>query len=256
MSRTIVFARRNATEILRDPLSYIFCFAFPLVMLAVMTLVNESIPPEAGNTMFRIDSLAGGIAVFGLTFIMLFTAITAAGDRGRDFLVRLYATPMTGTDFICGYLLPMLLIAVLQAVITMAASFLVSLMTGVSVKPAGLLLCVPALLPSALMFASLGLLFGTLFNEKAAPGICSVIISLGSFLGGIWFDAEGTGGVLYQICKAFPFIYCTRAARAAVKLDFSPEQFWIPELIVTACAVLICALSILVFGRKMKADLG
>lgn len=50
-------------------------------MLVVMTLVNESIPAETGMTIFRIDCLCGGIAVFGQTFVMLFTAITIAKDR-------------------------------------------------------------------------------------------------------------------------------------------------------------------------------
>ena len=40
MKRILAFADRNRKEILRDPLSYIFCLAFPLVMLAVMTLVT------------------------------------------------------------------------------------------------------------------------------------------------------------------------------------------------------------------------
>ena len=65
----------------------------------------------------------------------------------------------------------------------------------------GLLLSLPAALPSAVLFASLGLMFGTLFNEKAAPGLCSIIISLGSFLGSVWFDAEATGGVLLELTQ-------------------------------------------------------
>ena len=53
MKRTAAFAVRNWKELVRDPLSYAFCLGFPLVMLLVMTLVNESIPAEAGMTLFR-----------------------------------------------------------------------------------------------------------------------------------------------------------------------------------------------------------
>lgn len=255
MHKIKAFAIRNWKEILRDPLSYIFCLGFPLVMLVVMTLVNESIPAEAGMTIFRIDRLSGGIAVFGQTFIMLFTAITIAKDRSGAFLVRMYATPMTSWDFAAGYMLPMLMISVVQSVITYAASYIVSLIVGIAVNPLGLLLSVLALIPSAVMFIGFGLLFGTLFNEKAAPGLCSIIISLGSFLGGIWFDAESTGGVLLTLCKCLPFYYCTKAARAAVALEFGLEQFWLPLLVVSAWAVLIAAASSVVFRVKMKADL-
>lgn len=98
MHKITAFAERNAKEILRDALSYIFCLGFPLVMLIIMTLVDKSIPKEAGLTVFRIENLAGGIAVFGQTFIMLFTAITVAKDRSGAFLVRMYATPMKSMD--------------------------------------------------------------------------------------------------------------------------------------------------------------
>ncbi len=255
MHKIKAFAIRNSKEILRDPLSYIFCLGFPLVMLVVMTLVNESIPEEVGMTIFRIDNLAGGIAVFGQTFIMLFTAITVAKDRSGAFLVRMYATPMTSMDFVLGYMLPMLLISVMQSVITYAASLVIALIVGVELSLPGLLLSVVALLPSAVMFIGFGLLFGTLFNEKAAPGLCSIIISLGSFLGAIWFDAESTGGVLLKLCKCLPFYYCTKSARMSMAMEFGYEKLWMPMIVVTVCAVVIAAVSAIVFRTKMKADL-
>ena len=174
MHKIKAFSKRNQKEILRDPLSYIFCLGFPLVMLFVMTIVNESIPEEAGMTIFRIDNLSGGIAVFGQTFVMLFTAITVAKDRSSAFLSRMYASPMTSNDFTLGYMFPMLVIAVVQNLITYAVSFIVSLIVGVSINPVGLLISMLALIPSAIMFISFGFLFGTLFDEKAAPGFCSI----------------------------------------------------------------------------------
>ena len=89
MKRAWAFAERNVKEVLRDPLSYIFCIGFPLVMLVIMTLVNQSIPKEAGMTIFRIDRLSGGVAVFGQTFVMLFAALCVSGDRSGSFLVRM-----------------------------------------------------------------------------------------------------------------------------------------------------------------------
>lgn len=256
MHKVKAFAIRNGKEILRDPLSYIFCLGFPLVMLVIMTLVNESIPPEAGMTIFRIDNLAGGIAVFGQTFIMLFTAITVAKDRNGSFLVRMYATPMNSMDFVFGYMLPMLVISVAQSLITYTASFVIALIVGVELNPFGLLLSVVILFPSAVMFIGFGMLFGSLFNEKAAPGICSILISLGSFLGGIWFDAEGTGGVLLKICKCLPFFYCTKSARMSLALNFGFAELWMPVLTVTAWAFVVALGSAVAFKTKMKADLG
>ena len=256
MHRISAFSSRNLKELLRDPLSFVFCLAFPLAMLAVMTLVDASIPAQAGMTIFRIGSLTPGVAVFGQTFVMLFTALTVSRDRTGSFLVRMYATPMNPADFVCGYALPMLGAAMAQAAVTCAAGFVIGLIRGVTLNPAGLLLCIVTLIPSALLMIALGLLFGTVFNEKSAPGLCSVIISLGSFLGGIWFDIESAGGVLLTIGKCFPFLYCVKAARSAVALRLTAEA-WLTPLLITAlfCAA-VTAVACLAFRRRMRADLG
>ena len=255
MKRTIVFAKRNFIEISRDMLTYIFCIAFPIVMLIIMTLVNESIPREAGMTIFRIDNLTGGVIIFGQTFVMLFTSLSVSRDRTGSFLIRMFATPMKSGNFTNGYLLPMTVVAVIQALITFIPAYIISVIVSEPLSPAGLLAALFAVLPSAVMFTAIGLIFGTLFNQNAAPGICSIIISLGSFLGGIWFDAEATGGVVYKICRCLPFIYCTKAARAAIRLDFTTETFLIPELIVIGVAAVLTVLASAVFKTRMKADL-
>lgn len=253
MGRIGAFASRNIKEIIRDPLSYIFCLGFPLIMLIIMTLVNDSIPPEAGMTIFRIDFLAGGIAVFGLTFIMLFCCLTVAKDRSGAFLVRLYATPMKSGDFIAGYMLPVSLIGLAQILITFVTSFVISLIIDVKLDFVGLLLAVLTLLPTVIMMISFGLLFGTLFSEKAAPGLCSIVISFASFLGGVWFDVEGTGGVLADICNVLPFFHGVKAARMACALDF--DGYFSHLLITVAYCAVVTAAAILVFNSKMKADL-
>lgn len=256
MNRAFAFTSRNIKELMRDPLGYIFCVGFPLVMLVIMTLVDRSIPKESGMTVFHIESLAPAVAVFGQMFVMLFTAISVATDRSGTFLMRLYATPMTAADLTAGYILPMLAVAVFQSVVTFALSFVISLILGEALSIAGILLCIVMLIPSALMFIGFGLIFGVLFNEKSAPGMCSLIISLGSFLGGIWFDAEATGGVMLKMCKCLPFFYCTKSARSAMALSFTTSGFLIPMLITVICALVLTALGCFAFSKKMRADLG
>lgn len=251
MHKVRAFAWRNALEMLRDPLSYIFCLGFPLVMLAVMTLVNATIPPEAGMTIFRIDHLCGGIAVFGQMFVMLFTAITVAKDRSGAFLLRMFATPMQAGSFIAGYMLPMLAVALGQGVLIMLASLAIGLITGVALPVGGVALSLLALVPSAVLFIGLGLLVGTLLGEKAAPGLCSIIISLGSFLGSIWFDAESAGGVLLDVSRALPFHYCTQVARAALL----GQDMLLPMGVVLLWAMGAGLAAMVTFQLKMKAEL-
>lgn len=254
MNRTFAFSLRNLKELLREPLSYIFCLGFPLVMLVVMTMINDSIPKQAHMTIFRIDNLSGGIAVFGLTFLMLFVCLTVSKDRSGAFLMRLYATPMTSGNFILGYILPTFLLAIVQMVVTFVVSLIIAQIKGIELGIGGLLLSIVTLVPTVIIFISLGLLFGTLFNDKAAPGICSVIISLASFLGGIWFDVDGVGGALKKICDILPFVHSVKTARLTTALQF--DDFFTHFIITIVYAVAITALSIIVFKNKMKADLG
>ena len=240
---------------LRDPLSYIFCLAFPLVMLVIMTIVDRSIPKEAGMTVFHIDHLAPGIAVFGQTFLMLFTSLSVSKDRAGYFLVRLYATPAKSGDFILGYLLPMMEISLMQCGIIYLLSWIISLIVGTPLSIGGLIVSLLVLQASAAMFICIGQLFGTLFSEKSAPGLCSIIISLSSFLGCIWFDADSLGGVMLKICKALPFYYCTKLGRSALQLDFSAAVFWLPLLIVVGCTAVLAVLAVVVFRTRMRADL-
>lgn len=252
MKRMMVFSKRNFIEMSRDVLSYIFCVAFPIAMLVIMSVVNSSIPKQAGVTMFRIDNLAGGIAVFGQTFVMLFTAIGVAKDKNGSFLTRLYATPMKARDFVYGYIIPMLLVAFIQVIMSNVTAFIISRVQGSELKISGLLLSTVMVLPSALMFSAIGMIFGTLFNEKAAPGICSIIISLGCFIGGIWFDIEGVGGTIEKVAKCLPFLYATKVARAAIDVDFKKENFMIPMAVVLITALVLTVLASFVFSRKMK----
>lgn len=252
--RTIAFAKRNLTELSRDVLGYIFCIIFPIVMMVVMSVVNSSIPKEAGMTVFRIDNLAGGIMIFGQTFVMLFTAILVATDKNSSFLTRLFSSPMTGRDFTLGYILPMVLVAGVQAVVTGIGALIIAGIVGVEINPVGLLLAVLTTIPSGLMFIAIGLIFGTLLNEKSAPGVCSVIISAGTFLGGVFFDAEGVGGTMFKICRSFPFLYCTRAARCSIRLDLGTKQFAIAMAVTIASGLFMIVLAVLLFTKHMKSD--
>ena len=253
MKRSIVFAKRVVKEMLRDPLSYIFCLGFPIVMLIVMTVIDRSIPNEAGMTIFHIQSLVPGIAVFGLTFVMLFTALQVSKDRSTAFLVRLYASPMRPFDFVMGYTLAISIIAICQVLITFCVGFVTGRIIGYSFQIGYLFAGILVLIPSAIMFIGIGMFFGTLLNDKAAPGICSIIITLVSMLGGVWMDVDMIGGTITKIAHILPFYQGVNGARMAVQGNFGDLAK--PLCIILVYAFCIYCASALVFGRKMKSDL-
>ncbi len=248
-----VFAVRTWKEIMRDPLSYIFCLGFPIVMLVIMSVIDKSIPEDAGMQVFRIRNLAPGIAYFGLTFVMLFTSVQVSKDRTTALLLRLYASPMKPVEYIWGYTMPMVVLAVVQMMICFGVSVVIGLCTGDTLGISEMLLSVTALLPSVFLFVGFGILFGTLVNEKAAPGLCSILISAAGMIGGIWMDIDGMGGAVKTVARVLPFYHGVSLAR----IPFRESADGVTEhlLWTMICGVLVYGLSVAVFQCKMKKDM-
>lgn len=251
--RSKYFAKRNFLEMSREPLSYIFCLGFPLVMLAIMSVINNSIPEEAHMTLFQIQHIGPGIIIFGFTFVMLFTCLSVATDRSNAFLIRLYASPMKGVNFITGYTLPMGLVCLVQAFITLVACVILGFFMDYQFNIGYLLLDLVFLIPSIVLFVGFGLLFGTLFNEKAAPGLCSIVICLCGMLGGIWMDVEAITGFFNKLCKVLPFYHCVKVSKLVCVGNLSDAMK--PFLITLGYAVVVYIVAVFVFRKKMQNDL-
>ncbi len=250
--RGLVFSNRTFKEILRDPLSYIFCVGFPIVMLIVMTIVNDGIPIESGMTVFQLKNLTPGIMVFGYGFVMLFTCIQVSKDRTTALIMRLYTSPITTMDFLIGYTLPVALIAFLQSVVTYLAAGIISIIVGESLNIVNMIICLICLIPTAVLLIGFGLLFGTMFSEKASPGFCSIIISLLSMIGGVFMDVDMMGGAIKNVSHALPFYHGVHIARCAFSGDLSGlgKSF----IIVSVWAVAVYLLACFVLKSKMQKD--
>ena len=110
--RLTAFASRNTKEILRDPLTFCFGLGFPVILLLLLSAINSAIPKQAQMTMFNIDKLTPGITVFGMSFISLFSSMLIAKDRTTSFMMRLFTSPLKAHEFIIGYTLPLLPMAI------------------------------------------------------------------------------------------------------------------------------------------------
>ena len=108
--RMMTFAKRCAKELIRDPINLGFGLGFPLVLLTLLSALQANIPVS----LFEIDTLTPGITVFGLSFMTLFSATLIAKDRESAFLQRLYTTPLTGAEFVMGYMIPLMPMALAQ----------------------------------------------------------------------------------------------------------------------------------------------
>ena len=240
--RMLTFAKRNFKEIVRDPLNLAFLFGFPMVLLLLLSAIQANIPVN----MFEIDHLAPGIMVFGLAFMSLFSATLISKDRQSSFMQRLYTTPMTPSNFILGYALPLIPIAIFEGIVT----YVVSLFLGLEIN-INLLLSIILIIPIALLYIGIGLLCGSIFNDKQVGGICGALLTnLSAWFSGIWFDLELVGGVFKKISYALPFVHGVEMHRAAISgnyEDILPHFLW-----VLGYGVLTIAIAIFLFLRQMK----
>lgn len=244
--RMLTFAHRNVKEILRDPLNLFFGLGFPLVLILLLTAIQANIPAEAQMVLFEIQHLAPGVTVFGLSFMTLFSATLIAKDRGSSLLRRLYTTPLKAADFILGYTLPILPIAVAQSVICYVAALVLGLPLTV-----GILYAVVGVLPVSLFYIALGLLCGSVLTDKQVGGICGALLTNGSaWLSGVWFDLDLVGGAFKKIAYCLPFAHAVDMERALLAQDVVaalPHLWW-----VLGYALAILALAVLLFLRQMK----
>lgn len=203
MRRTLAFAKRNVLEMLRDPVLYIFCIAFPVLMTLLFQLINYFIEQE--QAIFQMTSLVPGMCMFSCTFVMLVCGMLVSKDRASAFLIRLYTSPMRTAEYVAGYALPCLAVGVLQQFICIFFGWLMTLIFGgVYFSFGAALLLVLGMLPILIFFIFLGILFGSLLNDKAAPGICSAFICAAGVLGGAWMPLDTMGG-LETFCRFLPF---------------------------------------------------
>lgn len=240
--RATFFAARNQKELLRDPLTLVFSLGFPIVLLLLLSAIQASIPVP----LFEIASLTPGILVFGLSFIALFSATLIARDRSTAFLTRLFTSPLSAADFIWGYTAPLFPLALGQMAVCLVTA--VCLRLPVTGRLPALIL---AELPAALLFVGLGLLCGSLFNDRQVGGLCGALLTnLTAWLSGAWFDLELVGGTFYKIAHLFPFAHAVEAGRAALAGQWG--NILPHAAVVLGWAAAVFAAAVFAFRRKMR----
>lgn len=240
--RMLTFAKRCAKEIIRDPLNLMFGLGFPIVLLLLLSAIQANVPVN----LFEIESLAPGITVFGLSFLTLFSATLIAKDKESSLLQRLYTTPLKSSDYILGYMLPIIPIAIVQSVIC----YLIAIAIGLPIT-INIIYAILMIVPIAIFYVALGLLCGSVFNVKQVGGICGALLTnLSAWLSGVWFDLELVGGTFSKIANVLPFIHAVELERAMISGNFSESLSHIYPVLGYAIVVMIGA--ILLFLRRAK----
>ena len=240
--RMMTFAKRCTKEILRDPINIGFGLGFPLVLLLLLSIMQANIPVS----LFEIETLTPGITVFGLSFMTLFSATLIAKDRESAFLQRLYTTPLRGFEFILGYMLPILPIAIGQTVIC----YLVAIPLGLNFS-VNIIYAIIGIIPMAIFNIALGLLCGSIFGVKQVGGICGALLTnLSAWFSGVWFDLKLVGGFFEKVANVLPFVHAAEMEKALFNGKFELAASHILPIFVYS--VLITLVAVFCFLEQMK----
>ena len=242
--KTLIFAKRNMKEIIRDPLTVFFGLCFPVIIMLLLTLIQSNIPTE----LFSINKLAPGISVFGLSFISLFSGMLIAKDRSSAFCLRLYSSPIKPYQFISGYIIPFIPLALLQSALCLIIAIPLGLKPGI-----GMLTVLIASIPASFLYIGIGILCGTFLSDKQVGGICGALLTnVSAWLSGIWFDFSLLGKTLEGIAKSLPFANAVISVQAVFAGDLTAALK--PIIIVSAYAAALFAGAVILFSAKIKSD--
>lgn len=243
--RILVLTKRNIKETLRDPLSLIFTIGLPLAMEILFYLIFHELTPQ-----FEMKYLAPGIVVFSQSFLALFVGLLLAVDRSTSFLTRLYVSKAKSYEFIFSYAIAIIPIVLIQSILF----FLIGIIFDSSILSINMLFCILLSIVTSLFFMAMGLLLGTVCNEKSIGGVSSIIIAGQSVLSGMWFPTEGLNKGMITLMNVLPFRNATLLIQNTLNgINDSFKDFLLPLIIVIAYTVVAFIIAILLFKSKMKS---
>ena len=241
----IALMGRNRKEILRDPLTLIFGLVLPILLLVMMSVVNSAVPIEIWQ--FMPENFVPAMGVFSMSFMTLFTGLLVSKDRQSSFLTRIFASPLKAWQYVLAYVLPMMAVAALQSAVCLLAGLCFGLKFTWHLAA-----CLLAMLPAALFYVALGMLLGTVLNDKQVGGIAGgALVSLSGLIGGIWFDLRMFPQAAQTVLKVLPFASVIDTARAACAGDWAGMV--VPLLIGLAWALAVFGFAMYVFGKRMRS---
>ena len=243
--RILTLTGRNIKEILRDPLSLLFTLGFPLFMEVLFYLIFHKMTSQ-----FEMRYLAPGIVVFSQAFLTLFVGILISTDRSTSFLTRLYVSRAKSYEFVFAYAFAIVPVVAVQSVLF----FLVGGILDHSIFGAGMIFAILLSFVTSLLFIAIGILLGSICNEKSVGGVSSIVIAGQSLLSGMWFPIDGLNKGVTTFMNILPFRNASMLVQNTMNgIGDLFKDFFLPLIILVAYTIVAFVVAVLVFRAKMKS---
>ncbi len=196
-----------------------------------------------------IDFIAPGIIIFGLLILIPTSARIVVRDKEKGFLSRLLTTPARPLDFVSGYSLCLVFIAIAQIIIFIAAAWVFGMDIVGSLWLAFLIF-----LLVGLCSIGIGMVVASLSkSENQAEPLCWIFAMPLAMLSGCWFSIEMLPSYLRNIAYAFPYAHAIDASRSVLIRGVGLEAINSDLLFLVGWAAVIFTIGVILFRRSMRS---
>jgi len=196
-----------------------------------------------------IDFIAPGIIIFGLLILIPTSARIIVHDKEKGFLSRLLTTPLRPVEFISGYSLCLVVIAIAQIIIFILVGWLLGMDIVGSIGLAFLVF-----LLTALCSIGIGMVVAALSKtENQAEPLCWIFAMPLAMLSGCWFSVEMLPSYLRNVAYAFPYAHAIDASKAVITRGVGIEVVSSDVLFLAGWAVGVFAIGVILFRRSMRS---
>ena len=196
-----------------------------------------------------IDFIAPGIIIFGLLILIPTSARMMVRDKEKGFLPRLLTTPARPLDFVSGYSLCLVAIAIGQIIIFIAAAW------GFGMDIVGSLwLAFLIFFLVGLSSIGIGMVVASLSkSENQAEPLCWLFAMPLAMLSGCWFSTEMLPSYIRNVARAFPYAHAIDASRGVLIRGVGLEAISYDFLFLVGWAMIIFIIGVLLFRRSMRS---
>ena len=224
MKRAFNFTRKTFLEFIKDPVLTLVSILFPIVYILLLTFINKSWGREC--EFLKLRALIPGSMVVSSALVMYFMAALVSKDRKSSLLKRLYVSPMRTPEFLFGYVMLGIVVGLVQLILCDIFGLIVAAAYHESYMSAGQgTLLVLSQIPILLALIFFGILLGSLLNDKAAPGVCAIILILVGLLGGCFFGLEAADE-FETFARCLPFYPSVYIGRIITHAEMTPPTLY------------------------------
>jgi ABC-2 type transport system permease protein len=196
-----------------------------------------------------VDFVAPGIIIFGILIMIPTSARLMLRDKETRFLARLLTTPARPWEFIAGYSVSMMVIAITQIIVFILLGWLFGMDIVGSIWLAFIIF-----LLTAICCIGIGMVAASLSRSENQGESLGWLFSMPlSIISGIWFSVEAMPSYIQTLAYAFPFAHAVDAVRAVITRGVGLEAISGDVLFLVGWAIGIFILGTILFGRTMRS---